>query len=167
MKLTKLATVLGLALTVAACSSTKTNTGENTGALDSGLNTGAATEMSAADAEAARLAELRAQNKIVYFDYDSNSIRAEYMDILAAHGKYLAANSNVKVRIDGHTDERGSPEYNIGLSERRAKSVANILMSHGVSPSQIETVSYGEERPADPGHSEESWAQNRRAELNY
>lgn len=168
MKLTTLAKALliSLPLTLAACSTTKTQTGEGTG-TGTGIDAGTATEMTAEQAEAARLAELRAQNKIVYFDYDSNTIRPEYTEILAAHGKFLASNPNAKVRIDGHTDERGAPEYNIGLGERRAKAVATILMSYGVSPSQIETVSYGEERPADPGHAEESWAQNRRAELNY
>lgn len=169
MKLTTLAKalVISLPLTLAACSTTKTNTGADTGANAGGIDSGAATEMSAAEAERARLEALRAQNKIIYFDYDSNAIRPEYNDILAAHGKFLASNPSAHVRIDGHTDERGSPEYNIGLGERRAKAVATILMSYGVSPSQIETVSYGEERPADPGHAEESWAQNRRAELNY
>lgn len=162
------ALLIALPLTLAACSTTKSTSGTDQGmGANSGVQSGAGSEMTVEQAEAARLAQLRAENKVIYFDYDSNAIRPEYNDILANHGKFLASNPNIHVVINGHTDERGSPEYNIGLGERRAKAVATILMSYGVSPSQIETVSYGEERPADPGHDEEAWAKNRRAELNY
>ncbi|MBI2380034.1 MAG: peptidoglycan-associated lipoprotein Pal [Gammaproteobacteria bacterium] len=167
MKLITLVTALVLSLSMAACTTTKTNTGSGTEGTGSGIDANAASQMSAAEAQAEELRRLREQGKIVYFDFDSNVIRPEYNEILANHGQFLAQHPEQKIVINGHTDERGSPEYNIGLGERRAKAVATILMSHGVQPSQIETVSYGEERPADAGHSEESWAQNRRAELMY
>ena len=167
MKLTTLVTALVLSLSLAACTTTKTNTGSGTEGTGTGIDSGMANNVSAEQALRDEIARLQAEGKIVYFDYDSNTIRPEYNEILAKHGQFLAQHPEQKLVINGHTDERGSPEYNIGLGERRAKAVATILMSHGVQPSQIESVSYGEERPADEGHSEESWAQNRRAELMY
>jgi peptidoglycan-associated lipoprotein len=106
-------------------------------------------------------------NRLVYFDFDSSDIKSEYTAIVAVHARNLAANASIKVRLEGHTDERGSREYNIGLGERRAQSVKRALMLQGVSESQITTVSYGEERPAVTGHTEEAWARNRRVEIVY
>ena len=105
--------------------------------------------------------------KVIYFDYDASTIRPEYQDLVTAHGRYLAANPEVTVTVEGHCDERGSREYNIALGERRANSVRDLLVAQGASPRQIITVSYGEERPADPGTGEAAWAQNRRVELVY
>jgi peptidoglycan-associated lipoprotein len=87
--------------------------------------------------------------------------------MLAAHGAYLAANTNVQLRLEGHADERGSREYNIGLGERRAQAVRRILMLQGATAAQLTTVSYGEERPAVFGSDEESYTLNRRVELVY
>jgi peptidoglycan-associated lipoprotein len=87
--------------------------------------------------------------------------------VVAAHAKYLAAHSGTRVRLEGHTDERGSREYNIGLGERRAQSVRRALLLQGAADAQISTVSYGEERPAAPGHDEAAWAKNRRVEIMY
>ena len=84
-----------------------------------------------------------------------------------AHGDFIAENGNVEVRLEGHADERGSREYNIALGDRRAQSVRRVLLIQGASTDQIDTVSYGEEQPAMPGHDEESWAENRRVELIY
>jgi peptidoglycan-associated lipoprotein len=104
---------------------------------------------------------------IVYFDFDSSAIRAEYSEMLAAHAAHLGSASRVTVRLEGHTDERGSREYNIGLGERRSQAVRRALMLQGVGAGQISTVSYGEERPAVSGSDEEAWAMNRRVEIVY
>jgi len=106
-------------------------------------------------------------SRLVYFDFDSSEIRPEFVTVVAAHAKALAANASIRVRLEGHTDERGSPEYNIGLGERRAQAVRRALLLQGVAESQLTTVSYGEERPAVPGQTEEAWAKNRRVEFVY
>jgi peptidoglycan-associated lipoprotein len=105
--------------------------------------------------------------RTVYFDFDSSEIKGDGTDIVAAHAKYLAANHGARVRLEGHTDERGSREYNIGLGERRAQSVRRALLLQGAADAQISTVSYGEERPAVAGHDETAWAKNRRVEIVY
>ena len=106
-------------------------------------------------------------DRIVYFDFDSAEIKGAGNDVVAAHAKYLAANPATRVRLEGHTDERGSREYNIGLGERRAQSVRRALLLQGATDGQISTVSYGEERPAVLGHDEAAWAKNRRVEIVY
>jgi peptidoglycan-associated lipoprotein len=105
--------------------------------------------------------------RIVYFDYDSTDIRPEFVDVVAAHGRFLSSNAKVRVRLEGHTDERGSPEYNVGLGERRAQTVKRALLLQGVTEAQIATVSYGEERPAVAGSDETAYAKNRRVEIFY
>ena len=104
---------------------------------------------------------------MIYFDFDSSEIKGEGTDIVGAHAKYLATNPTARVRLEGHTDDRGSREYNIGLGERRAQAVRRALMLQGVTDSQITTVSYGEERPAVTGHTEAAWSRNRRVEILY
>ncbi len=104
---------------------------------------------------------------IIYFDFDSSEVRADFTDIVARHALILANDSTIRVRLEGHADERGSREYNIGLGERRAQSVRRMLMIQGASASQIATVSFGEERPVALGGDEDSWAQNRRVEVKY
>jgi peptidoglycan-associated lipoprotein len=105
--------------------------------------------------------------RLIYFDFDSSEIRPEFVSVIAAHAHALARNASVRVRLEGHTDERGSPEYNIGLGERRAQAVRRALMLQGVTDAQVATVSYGEERPAVAGQGEEAWAKNRRVEFIY
>jgi len=105
--------------------------------------------------------------RTIYFDYDSSDIRPQFIDILRAHASYLSSNSTASVTLDGHTDERGTREYNLALGENRAEAVRRFLVAEGVSDQQVRTMSYGEERPADPGHTEASWALNRRVELVY
>jgi len=105
--------------------------------------------------------------KVIYFDFDSDRVRGEFIDVLNAHASYLSTYGDVRVRLEGHTDERGSREYNIALGERRARSVENILLLAGVRAEQLSLVSYGEELPAALGHNEEAWTQNRRVELVY
>lgn len=105
--------------------------------------------------------------RIIYFAFDSSQVQSEYMDIVQRHAAYLAQYPDIEVRVEGHADERGSREYNIGLGERRAESVSRLLQVNGAAADQIETISYGEEVPAVEGHNEEAWAKNRRVELVY
>ena len=104
---------------------------------------------------------------IIYFDFDRSEIRSDFNDMLRAHGAFLADNSGRQVRLEGHADERGSREYNIGLGEQRAQAVRRVLMLQGASSDQLGTVSYGEERPAVLGNDEHSYSLNRRVELVY
>jgi peptidoglycan-associated lipoprotein len=104
---------------------------------------------------------------VIYFDYDQDQLRPEYVDLIARHAGLLSGVSNFEVRLEGHADERGSREYNIGLGERRSQAVRNVLLAHGVSGAQLSTVSYGEERPAAVGSDEQSYAMNRRVEISY
>jgi peptidoglycan-associated lipoprotein len=105
--------------------------------------------------------------RVIYFDYDSSDIRKEYAEVVAAHGKFLSSNVNVRVRLEGHGDERGSREYNIGLAERRAQTLRRALALQGVQDAQVATVSYGEERPAAIGSDENAYSKNRRVEIVY
>lgn len=104
---------------------------------------------------------------VIYFDFDRSEIRSDFNDILRAHGGFLAENTDRQVRLEGHADERGSREYNIGLGEQRAQAVRRVLMLQGASADQLGTVSYGEERPAALGSDENSYSLNRRVELVY
>ena len=105
--------------------------------------------------------------RIVYFDYDSFEIRAEFTRALEANAAYLKANPSRRVALEGHTDERGGREYNLALGQKRAEAVRRALQLLGVSESQMEAVSFGEEKPAAFGLDEESYAQNRRVEITY
>ena len=104
---------------------------------------------------------------VLYFDFDQSELRAEYADALQAHANRLASDRQASIRLEGHADERGSREYNIGLGERRSQAVRRLLLIQGASPDQISTVSFGEERPAAFGSDEESWQLNRRVEIKY
>ncbi|MFW5450877.1 MAG: peptidoglycan-associated lipoprotein Pal [Methylophagaceae bacterium] len=106
-------------------------------------------------------------NRVVYFEYDSSSVRQEDIATLEAHAAYLGENPNVTIRLVGHTDERGSREYNLALGERRALAIRQILMLQGASVNQFQVTSFGEERPDVDGHDESVWGQNRRVELLY
>lgn len=103
---------------------------------------------------------------VFYFDFDQSVVRPEARSALEAHALYLTSNGG-NVVLEGHGDERGTREYNLALGERRAEAIARYLTVLGVSSQQIETVSYGEERPASMGHDESSWSLNRRVELRY
>lgn len=105
--------------------------------------------------------------RVIYFAFDSSTLSPQDLELLEAHANYLATHMNYRVIVEGHTDERGTREYNLALGERRAQAVARVLQLNGAADSQIETVSYGEEKPAVIGHDEQAWATNRRAELIY
>lgn len=105
--------------------------------------------------------------RIVYFDYDSSSLAPQYQTVVSNHAKYLLSHPSASISLEGHTDERGSREYNLALGEERAQSIAELMMIEGVSSSQIQTITYGEERAADLGSNESAWAANRRVEIVY
>jgi peptidoglycan-associated lipoprotein len=160
-------------LVLAACGGNKGNTlpdssneavGSNAGGgATTGTTSTSGITGSPLEQERARLL----QTLVIYFDYDQAEIKPEFTQVVQAHGQQLASNANMQVRLEGHTDERGSREYNIGLGERRAQAVRRALMLAGAQPTQITTVSYGEERPAATGSDEESWRLNRRVEIVY
>jgi peptidoglycan-associated lipoprotein len=166
--------LLSLALGVSGCASKKAKpeapvASESTaagagaaGANGAGANAGANPDDEAAGPQGGSLA-----TRIVYFDFDSSEIKGAGTDVVAAHAKYLASHQSIRVRLEGHTDERGSREYNIGLGERRAQAVRRALLLQGATDAQLSTVSYGEERPAVSGHDEAAWAKNRRVEIVY
>lgn len=188
MKSLKLYALLLAALWLGACSSNTTKDGEmagddvlveDLGAETSGVN-GSGADGDDMGAEARVVVgegsyignELNdpnspLSNRVIYFDYDSASVRAEDQPILDAHAEYLGKNPNISVRLEGHTDERGSREYNLALGERRALSIRQLLMLQGASADQFRVTSFGEERPAVDGSDESAWSQNRRVEIVY
>lgn len=170
-----LAVVLPI-LALTACSSSSDET-ENQIETNSQAALEDAVQVSAAEKEA-MIAELKRQElagqletlrsqHIVYFDFDTSTVSSQFASVLDSHAKFLAENAGVSVLIEGHADERGTPEYNIALGERRAKAVSTYLENMGVSSSQISVVSYGEEKPMIKDRSENAFAQNRRAVLVY
>ena len=160
-------------LVIAACGGKKvvtpsSSSGSSVPASTSSLDSPATASVSGAGDGSGVARNINAPDeRIIYFDFDSNEIKAEYNAVLKAHATELSRNASVRVRLEGHTDERGSREYNIGLAERRAQAVRRSLMLQGVAEGQISTVSYGEERPAQTGSTEAAWAKNRRVEIVY
>ncbi|MGO2458001.1 OmpA family protein, partial [Vibrio casei] len=139
-------------LTVAACSSSDdaANASDSqTTAQETAVAT--AVDQDAALAEQEQLQQQLRENSTVFFKFDTSEISSEYEDILAAHAKFLSSMPNVKVTIEGYADERGTPEYNIALGERRAEAVSKYLQALGVQGDQISIVSYGEEKPLEMG----------------
>lgn len=123
----------------------------------------AAVAQAQTDADAKRALSSRS----VYFPFDVDAVQAADMDTILAHGKNLSNNADLKVRVEGNADERGSSEYNLALGQRRANSTKKSLVLGGARSSQVEAVSYGEENPKASGHDESAWAQNRRADIEY
>jgi peptidoglycan-associated lipoprotein len=103
--------------------------------------------------------------RVIYFEYDSYVVKDEYRAIIDAHAKYLAANKAARVTLQGHTDERGTREYNIALGQKRADAVKKLMLLLGATEMQVETVSFGKEKPKTDGHDESAWSQNRRVEI--
>jgi peptidoglycan-associated lipoprotein len=153
-----------LAGLLAACSTTSqpdANAGAGTGSSSSGMESGS-TAMN----------PLKDPNNIlsqrsVYFDFDSFVVKSDYRDMLSAHARYLSNDRNTHITIQGNTDNRGTAEYNLALGQKRADAVRRVLNLQGVPDAQIETVSFGKERPRSDANTEESWAQNRRADIVY
>jgi peptidoglycan-associated lipoprotein len=173
-RLVRVTTAVFLAVLVAACSSHKgagggastADTGEGTTVGGgSARSVGVGSEGGLTPEEMAARGLSGGLQNVFYFDYDQSALSPETRASLDAHANILRGQSGV-VRLEGHTDDRGSREYNLALGERRAAAVANYLVLQGVDRSRIETVSYGEERPAALGDDESSWAKNRRVELH-
>ena len=164
--------VLALALGLAGCGSKSGSVKEDGGygstgtdyesSSTSGVTTGTGFSGHPLDDPQSALSD-----KVIYFEFDRYEVQPQYRDVVTAHGAYLAANNTARVRVEGHCDERGTREYNLGLGERRANAVRELLMAAGARANQIETVSYGEEQPVATCHMESCWSQNRRAVVVY
>lgn len=185
---------IGLSLTLVACGSSvklsevpvedrvgsSTAPGSGAGAAPAaGSGAAAATAANAGTAAGRAVApvDLTAANaagagpagvgRVVYFDYDSFVVKPEFQSVVESHARFLNANKNRRIVIEGHTDERGGREYNLALGQKRAEAVRRALNLLGVSDAQIEPVSFGKEKPAAQGSSEDALAKNRRAEISY
>ncbi|HCH70717.1 MAG TPA: peptidoglycan-associated lipoprotein Pal [Colwellia sp.] len=161
-------------LALAACSSndesneqSNTDTNANQQVVEDSVQVTAAKRAAAIEEEKRQeLAKLRSEH-IIYFDFDVSNVSDKFAGVLDAHAKFLKANSDIEVLIEGHADERGTPEYNIALGERRAKAVETYLENMGVTSEQLSVVSYGEEKPMVKDRSEGAFAKNRRAVIVY
>ncbi|MDY6941947.1 MAG: peptidoglycan-associated lipoprotein Pal [Pseudomonadota bacterium] len=173
--LLKIAVLSLAALLLAACATTPESeiTTPSEGDSDSGWaeTTGVDTDAGLSPEELAAQAMQQAQQELeslsIYFAFDSSVVASEYMQAIDAHADYLLTHDGVTVTLEGHTDERGSREYNVGLGNRRADAVKRLLIARGVAESQVTTVSFGEEKPADWGTGEVAWAKNRRVDFLY
>ncbi|WP_163921489.1 peptidoglycan-associated lipoprotein Pal [Photobacterium sp. Alg240-V54] len=183
MQLNRILKGLAIALpmmTLAACSSTD-STGSSAGSQNQnggigGVGGSQTTISTPVDQSGAmteqqlheqQMQKLRQQQQTVFFKFDNSEIQPEYQQMLEAHAEYLRNNPNVKVVVQGHADERGTPEYNIALGERRATAVSQYLQALGVPANQMSIVSYGEEKPLLFGHTDADYAKNRRAVIVY
>ena len=166
---------LGAVLMTACANTGDLAEGEETQPLDAAVEENVETKGVEAQAVAGEQVDAAAteaqaalmETTVFYFDFDNTTIKSDSKNALIAHSQYLAANSSARVVLEGHADERGTVEYNLALGERRALSVSRFLQANGTAASQIETVSFGEERPALMGHSNSSWSKNRRVEIKY
>ncbi len=176
-RMTRLAAVAALGALLAACGSSvkledtpvaersATTVGTNGGAGAAGMGqrdiSGVQADRFIAGQAPANVA------RVVYFDFDSYAVRPEFNPLIEGHAKFINGNSQRRVNLEGHTDERGGREYNLALGQKRAEAVRRALAVSGVSDSQMEAVSFGKEKSAVQGSSEEAWAKNRRVELTY
>lgn len=180
MDLNKLLKAMLVALpimAISACSSTSESETDAMGSTNGsgsgselyggGVQTGGVNGMLSSEEQQRQQLEALRREHIIYFDFDRSEVQTEFAAILEAHGTYLVEHPSVRVLIEGHADERGTPEYNIALGERRAKAVAKYLQGMGVQPSQMSIVSYGEEKPLDFSRTDEGFGKNRRAVLVY
>ncbi len=135
--------------------------GANAGGVGSRSVTGVEADALKAGQPPANLA------RIIYFDFDEFTIRPEFTPVLEGHARFLKADAKRKVVLEGHADERGGREYNLALGQKRSEAVRRSLSLMGVSEAQLEAVSFGEEKPANPGNDEAAFSQNRRVELSY
>jgi len=148
---------------------------DKSGAASAGTQSGATTsgtQSGAVSGSQTGMNPLKDPNNIlskrsIYFEFDSFVVADQYKPIIEAHAKYLAANKNAKVTLQGHADERGSREYNIALGQKRADAVKRMMQLMGVQEMVVETVSFGKEKPRNMGHDEAAWAENRRVDIVY
>lgn len=166
-KISTLATVGCITLMLLGCNSKQNNRTASNEYTDSSSVGMPAVSSFACDVLSPEQELALLNQKVVHFSYDDANLSAEDERILGVHAKYMLDHPNLALNIKGHTDERGSREYNIALGERRSKSVARFLETKGVPSNRMATVSYGKEQPINLENNESAWAQNRRAELDY
>jgi peptidoglycan-associated lipoprotein len=162
-RIAKSFTIAALVATLAACSSVPLD--DKAG--NAGGSSGQGSANSGQILDPFNPQSILAQQRSVYFDFDSYSVSDQYRSLVETHAKYLAAHAQQKVKIEGNTDERGGAEYNLALGQRRADAVRRMMTLLGVSDSQIETISFGKEKPKATGTSESDYAENRRADIDY
>lgn len=179
VKFTPFAIVL-LAATLTACTSTPLNTPDVTDRTATPVNSGGAGSGSAGTGQgtgASTIAKVEIDplndpkgvlaKRSIFFEYDSYEIQPAGRAVVEEHSKYLRGKPNAQIRIEGHADERGGREYNLALGQKRADAVRRAMALLGVTDKQMEAVSFGKEKPMDPGHDEAAWAKNRRVDIAY
>lgn len=172
VNLSKAVALTAAVIWAAGCSTTSTTSTDMAGGngSDSASGTGASTygaDGSRVSGSVVTAEDLKQLRTVFYFDFDQAVVRQEGFADLEAHARYLSQNPSASVRLEGHADERGTREYNMALGERRAKAVERLLVVNGAGSHQVESISFGEEKPAVLGHSPEAWSKNRRVELIY
>ncbi len=175
-KFLKLGAVAFFAVILAACQSSTDDMDDDMGGMDdssmnNNANTGGGNAMPADPNAGMTAAQIRARDNalattVFYFEFDRADLSAEAREALVYHATRLMENPSLRYRLEGHADERGTREYNLALGERRAQAVERYLQVQGVSAGQLEVISYGEERPVDPGTTEAAYARNRRVEIH-
>ncbi|MFA7623570.1 MAG: peptidoglycan-associated lipoprotein Pal [Pusillimonas sp.] len=160
-RITKTLSVAALTAALAACSSVPLDQQAGSG---TGTGTGGTTGMVM---DPFNPQSPLAQQRSVYFEYDSYTVPEQYRSVVEMHSSYLTANSQQRIRVEGNADARGGAEYNLALGQRRSDAVARMMTLMGVRPDQIETISFGKERPKALGNTEADYAENRRADINY
>ena len=165
-------TLLAALLLAAACTHNETKAPESTagngaGSSSASSNAGTATPSNSSGVNGNTTADASVPKGSVYFDFDSNEVKSEFQPVIEAEARYLRGHPDAKLRIEGNCDERGSREYNLALGQRRAEAVKHVMTVLGASGGKIETVSFGEEKPAANGHEESAWAKNRRDDFRY
>lgn len=172
-KITQIA-ILSALVTLAACSSDSRRDDDRSRSSSSASSPsggvtgdvyGRSTDEASDTGTSSQAANTLPSGRVVYFEFDSSELKPEGQALVDAWGVYLAANPGIKVRLEGHADERGTREYNVALGERRANTVQQALAARGVGTRQLSVSSFGEERPVSLGHDEAAWAQNRRVEI--
>ena len=168
----RLLLALVIAVAISACKTTEPETEavtepETTPVVEEVTTAAAPDPRDYSDARNFDNAESLLSKRVIYFDFDKSDVKAEYRDIVAAHAAYVSAHGSARVTLEGHADERGTREYNLGLGERRGNAISGLLSAAGARGSQLDTVSYGEERPVCRVSDENCWWQNRRVEIVY
>jgi len=165
-KLLAVGVVLAMAFTAGCSSNKNADSGNTSGSGTGGSSTSGSYDPNAMGGNGSGSDAYAQNGRTVYFGFDQYTLGGDSQSILDNNIAKLR-NGSQQIRVEGHADERGTREYNLALGERRANAVVQYLVANGIAKSRIETISYGKERPADPGHDESAWAKNRRAELSY
>lgn len=168
----RLLLALTIAVTLSACKTTEPEPApvvepEPAPVVEDVVTVAAADPRDYTDARNFDNAESLLSKRVIYFDFDKSEVRTEYRAIVAAHASYVSAHGSARVTLEGHADERGTREYNLGLAERRGNAVSGLLSAAGARGGQLDTVSYGEERPVCRVSDDSCWSQNRRVEIVY